>query len=77
MSTKRMILLQASAVHAPPSNSGSPAITATGQPSRRQNPVMIERPNMRAHLEEAVLVDQRLDDAAHVVGLLLLARDRR
>ena len=37
---------------------------------------MIERPNNRAQFEERALVHQRLDDAAHVIGLLLDPRDR-
>ena len=47
MSTKRMIFWHASAVQAPPWYSGSPAISATGQPSNRTNAVMIERPKPR------------------------------
>ena len=35
---------------------------------------MTEPPNLRAHLEQRVRVDQRLDDAAHVVDLAPVAR---
>src|SRR5580692_9166871 len=55
-----MILLQASAVQAAPSNSGSPAMTATDQPS---------------HLEETVAVEYRVDDAAHQIRVLFDPRD--
>ena len=77
MSTKRMILLHASAVQAPPSNSGSPAITATGQPSSRAKPVMMERPNSAPISKKLSLSNTRSDDPAHVVGLLLHLRHRR
>src|SRR5215470_8775342 len=57
MSTKRMILLHASAVQPPEAGDDRPA----------------EQP---PHLEETALVDQRLDNTAHVIGLLLLPRHR-
>ena len=77
MSTKRMILLQASAVQAPPSNSGSPGHHRHRPAIQPRKPGDDGAAEQCPHLEEAVLVEQRPDDPAHVIRLLLHLRDRR
>ena len=61
--TKRSSLAALAEVHKPPTTNGSLATKATGQPSSRARPVMMEQPCVQpADLEEAALVDQRFDD---------------
>ena len=58
------------------SDTGRRPATRPARPSNRAKPVMIERAEVPAHFEERALVDQRLDDLAHLVDLAPVARHR-
>ncbi len=70
-------LRQASTVQAPPYWVGSPAKMSTGQPSRRCEPRDQRTAPGLAHLEPGAIVDDGVQDRAHLIDAARLSRHGR